>query len=78
MRRDRAFPKIVEIKMAVKKLKNNKAAGIDKLRAEYIKGGGDILEVWLQKILNLVWKERKAPGDWLKAIIMPLFKKGER
>ena len=34
---------ISEVQHAIKKLKNNKAAGIDEIPAEYLKGGGDTM-----------------------------------
>jgi hypothetical protein len=67
-----------EIKSAIKKLKNNKAAGADGIRAEVIKAGGEVVELWVARLLEAVWKQRRVPAEWLKAVIMPLFKKGAR
>ena len=41
-----------EVKKAVKKLKNNKAAGIDEIKAEQLKHGPDIVITEIANILN--------------------------
>jgi len=68
---------ISEVQHAIKKLKNNKAAGIDEIPAEYLKGGGDTMAQTLTHICNLVWSGEKVPDDWKKGIILPLPKKGD-
>jgi hypothetical protein len=71
-------PTSEEIRGAIKKLKSNKASGADEIRAELFKAGGEVIEVWLSRLLRLIWIQRKVPEEWLRAIIIPLFKKGAR
>ena len=33
---------------------------------------------WMVKVFNLVWREGVVPGDWIKAVIIPIFKKDSR
>ena len=68
-------PSMDEIKAAIKKLKNNKASGADGIRAEVIKAGGEVVELWVARLLGVVWKQRRVPTEWLKAVIMLFFKK---
>ena len=46
--------------MAVKKLKNGKAAGFDNIPVELLKNGGDDVIEALHKICNSVWQS----GVW--------------
>jgi len=65
-----------EIHAAIRKLKNNKAAGIDNIIAEYMKHG-EIMVMSLITICNTVWKSEEVPEDWKNGIIQPLPKKGD-
>ena len=46
-----------EIRVAVKKLKNGKAPGLDNIPPETLKEGGAITVDVLHKFLNKIWKE---------------------
>nr|CAB3230289.1 craniofacial development protein 2-like [Phallusia mammillata] len=65
-----------EISSALKKLKNNKAAGLDQISAEMLKNGGNALIAQLTKLCNLCWKMQTVPSDWKKGVIVKLPKKG--
>jgi len=45
---------ITEVQVAIKKLENNKAASIDNILAEYLKGGGDVVAESFTNICNQV------------------------
>ena len=66
----------LEVKRVMEKLKNNKSTGVDKVVAEILKYGGDwMLEsVWM--LCCRVWEEEEVPVEWLKAIKVPIRKKG--
>ena len=66
-----------EVQSAIRKLKNNKSAGMDNILAEYLKGGGDVMLRTLTNICNRVWKLEEVPEDWKNGIIIPLPKKGD-
>ena len=70
---------VAETKQALKKLKNNKAAGICSITAELHKSGGDSLAEWMTIIMNAVWVNKSLPHDWKRGIILPFWKnKGDK
>lgn len=67
-----------ELNGAIKKLKNGKAAGHDRITAEMIKKLGELGKNLLLEVINRAWEERKIPEDWEVGVIMPIFKKGDK
>ena len=67
----------IEIKNAIKKLKNGNAAGCDNIPPEAIKAGGDTSEEVLLGLCNRIWNEEKIPEEWKKGLIIKLPKKGD-
>lgn len=68
----------IEIREAIKMLKNGKAAGHDQITAEMLKSmGSEGLKI-LKVICNKAWMEGKVPQDWKIGIIVPLHKKGDK
>lgn len=67
-----------ELVAAVKKLKNNKACGLDRISAETIKAGGAPMNQLLLHIINTAWTQGKVPEDWSAGLITPVFKKGDK
>ena len=68
-----------EIRNFVKNLKNNKAAGIDRILNEFIKNSIDIIIPFYIKLFNRVLDTGEIPDDWLIGIIIPIYKnKGSR
>jgi hypothetical protein len=68
---------IREIKAAIDKLKKGKAAGIDNIVTEICKYGGDRFLYCLSCFFQLVWEKEEIPDDWNRAIVVPIFKKGD-
>jgi hypothetical protein len=66
-----------EFVVAVKKMKNGKAKGIDGIYAEVVKYGGE----WMQKavfaVCAFMFEDETVPLDWLRAIKVPVLKKGD-
>ena len=69
---------IGEVKMAIKKMKNGKAAGDDNLPADIMKKLGEEEMIWLTKLINLAWTKKEVPEDWGRAVICPIHKKGDK
>lgn len=46
------------------------------IREEYLKAGSKRIIAWMLRILLLIWATNSVPGDWLKVVIIPRFKKG--
>lgn len=73
-----APPSQQEVEDAVRKLKNNKAAGDDGISAEMLKSLPTSGKYALVEVLTDIWRRRKIPDSWRMAVIIPLFKKGSR
>ena len=68
---------MTELRKALKLLKNHKAAGCDRITAEYLKAFaesfGDILLAMFQKLFAL----QIYPSEWTSNFLKPIYKKGE-
>ena len=67
-----------EIRRAIKNLKTGKAAGPDKVVAEALQAGGDVLIKPLLKLLEVIWRKEEVPQAWKDGIVIPIHKKGEK
>ncbi|PIK47844.1 hypothetical protein BSL78_15289 [Apostichopus japonicus] len=67
-----------EVEEAVKKLKNNKACGCDRISAEVLKEGGPLMNRMLLKVINKAWSDREVPEDWSRGLVTPVYKKGDK
>ena len=54
----------LEIKNAIKDMKNGKAAGIDNITVGMMKADIDTTVDVLHDLLNLIWEEERIPEDW--------------
>ena len=66
-----------EVRLAIKKLKNNKAAGLDGVSSEFLKAAEDSIVPFLTKLFNNMFNIGYFPEKWCQSVIMPLFKKGD-
>ena len=67
----------MEITTAIKKLKNNKAAGSDGISPEVFKHCIEPLTS-LENLLKLIWRQRTIPEEWKRSLIASLHKKGNK
>lgn len=74
---DVEVPEEREIKLIIKKLKNNKSPGENKICAEMIKYGGEFLQQKIVELVKEVWRKEVMPDRWHEAVIHPLLKKGD-
>jgi hypothetical protein len=37
-----------------------------------------MLSRWIHRVINKIWESEDIPEDWLRAIVVPLFKKGDK
>ena len=70
------MPTLEEVETAIRKLKNNKAAGVCKILLEMLKYGGQCVTNMLHRVISRVWQTGKAPADWKKSLLVPILKKG--
>ena len=68
----------VEVSLAMRKLKNGKAPGIDEIPPEFLKAAENTLKPFLTKLFNTIYQKSYFPLEWCKAIIVPLYKKGNK
>lgn len=71
-------PSLEEVKKAIQYLKNNKAPGEDGIAAEVIKAEGDILALQIHELILKVWAEETIPSEWSEALVIPIYKKGDK
>lgn len=69
---------VAEIAAAWRNLKKKKAPGFDGITNEVWIHGGDGLRDRLIAIIGKIWDGEEIPEDWKKAVIVPLFKKGDK
>ena len=62
------------MRSAVKRMKSNKASGPTGVVADMIKVAGELGQVWLQELFNLVLKEGRIPNDWSKSWMVSIYK----
>ena len=63
-----------EVRRAIERLKLGKAAGADGITAEMLKFGGEPVIEWMHKVCSLAWQEGRVPDDWVRAILVPVYK----
>ena len=68
-------PTLLEVEIAIEKLKKYESPGIDQIPAELIQDGGNSLLTEIYKLLLTIWKKEMLPEQWKESIIIPLYKK---
>lgn len=71
-------PSLQELKSAIKAMKCGKAAGADGIPAEVFKHGGPTLSKKLHRLFTLIWTTESIPDDLRDALIVTIFKKGDK
>ena len=73
---DREFT-VEEIQKVINSLKNNKACGIDNIIGEIFKNCYDLIQPFILKLFNILFKNGIYPESWCTGIISPIYKKGD-
>ena len=66
-----------EVRVAIQRLKNNKAAEPDGLLAELFKAEGDELVRSMHQLMYRIWLEESMPSDWNLSALCAVLKKGD-
>ncbi|XP_060759866.1 uncharacterized protein LOC132870238 [Neoarius graeffei] len=67
-----------EVLGAIRRLSNNKASGPDGIPAQILKQGGPKLLSHNHSLLSKIWEEEKIPAELRDALIVTIFKKGDK
>ena len=71
-------PSLDEVKDSIKKLKNNKAPGVDGITSKVVKAGCSVLASYLHTIIVNIWRDEKLPSDFLDKVLCPIYKNGDK
>jgi hypothetical protein len=71
-------PRTFEVEFAIAKLKKYKLPGSDRIPAELIQAGGDILCSKIHELVTSLWTKEKLPDQWKEFINVPVHKKGDK
>lgn len=64
-----------EVLKAIKSLKLGKSPGCDSITNEFLKCSADVITPVLTKLFNVVLTTGQIPDEWVKGLIVPVFKK---
>jgi hypothetical protein len=70
-------PSLVEVEIAIGKLKSYKSPGTDQISVKLIKVGGETLCSEIHKLICSV-QNKELPQQWKESIIIPIHKKGDK
>ena len=76
--RQNAQPSVEEIRKALNQMKSRKAPGNDEVTSDILKAGGEPVIKWLYELFYDIWKNEEMVEEWNLAILIRLFKKGEK
>jgi hypothetical protein len=69
---------LVEVEIAIGKLKSYKFPGTDQIPTELIKTGGETLYSEIHRLICSIWNKEELPQQWKESIILPIYKKGDK
>ena len=67
-----------EVNMEIRRLKRGKAAGLDGIRNEAWKEGGEKVKTRLSEIIRKVWEGEGFPAKWRIGVVVPIWKRGDK
>jgi hypothetical protein len=71
-------PSLVEVEIAIGKLKSYKFPGTDQTLAELTKARGEILYSEIHRLICSIWNKEELPQQWKESIIVSIYKKGDK
>jgi hypothetical protein len=71
-------PSLVEVEIAIGKLRSYKSPGTDQILAELIKAGCETLCSEIHKLICSVWDMEELPQQQKESIIVPIHKEGDK
>ena len=67
-----------EMVRELSKMKNRKGPGVCNIQVELLKAGGMSLVKCMPRVFNMVMKSGRAPKNWRRVVVIPVYKKGFR
>jgi hypothetical protein len=67
-------PSLVELEIAVGKLKIYKSPGTDQMSDKLVKTGGETLYSEIHRCICSIWNEEELPQQWKESITVPIHK----
>ena len=67
-----------ELNEIINKLKNKKAAGLDRILVEFLKASPEATRALLLRLLNIIYTSNIVPKDWCLGILSPIYKEGSK
>ena len=67
----------VEIRTAIRKMKNDKSGGKDNITVELLKADIGVSEEWLEDLFKTIWDSEEVPKSWKQGLIVKIPKKGD-
>jgi hypothetical protein len=71
-------PSLVEVEIAIGKLKSYKSLGNDNIPTELIEAGSETLYSQIHRLICCIWNKEELPQQWKESIIVPIDKKGDK
>jgi hypothetical protein len=71
-------PSLVEVEIAIGKLKSYKSPGTDYIPPELIKEEGETLYSERHRLICSIWNKEELPQQWKESIIVPIYKKVDK
>jgi hypothetical protein len=71
-------PSLLEVEIAIAKLKKYKSPVSDQITAELIQAGGEMLLSGIHILINSIWNKEQLPHQWKESIIVPIHKQGDK
>jgi hypothetical protein len=71
-------PSVLEVELAIEKLKSHKSPGIDQIPVELIKAGGRTIRCAIHKLIISIWNKGELPEDLKESVIVSIYQKRDR
>jgi hypothetical protein len=71
-------PTLVEVEIAIGKLKSYKSPDTDQIPAKLIKARGETLYSEIHRCICPIWNKEELPQQWKESIVIPIYKKGDK
>jgi hypothetical protein len=71
-------PSLIEVEIAIGKLKRYKSPGTDQILAELLEEGGETLCSEIHRLIHSIWNREELPQKWKESIILQIHKTGDK